>query len=88
MLCAEKLVSYSFVVGGGMIFCHVICFHVGSSWDPVGMELILLCAVAHPVETHVDGFGAFVLYLAVGKPDGSGVVNLHGGGRLGVAHLL
>ena len=71
-----------------MMFCHVIRLHVGLSWGPVDIELFLLCAVAHPVETHVDGFGAFVLDLAVGEPGGSGVVDLHGGGRLGVAKFL
>ena len=40
------------------------------------------------MEAHVDCIGTFVFNLAVGKYDSSGVVNLHGGGQLGVTKFL
>jgi hypothetical protein len=53
----------------------------------VHQELALACAVLEPMTAHVHGLGAFLLHRAVGKPFGGGIVNLHGGGWLWVAHL-
>lgn len=55
---------------------------VVSARAPIDGELALSGTVADPVKSHVDGFGPFLFDGVVGKADSSGVVNLHGSGRL------
>ena len=55
---------------------------------PINMELLLAYPVPDPMKAHVDGFGAAELHVAGGEADGGGVVDLDGGGRLGMAHFF
>ena len=54
---------------------------------PVQAELILLDAAAHPVETHVKGFGALLAHVAGEDAVGGRAVGLDWDGRLRVAHF-
>ena len=60
---------------------------VFSSLLPVQAELILLDAAAHPVETHIKGFGALPAHVAVENAVGGRAVSFDWGGRLRVAHF-
>ena len=52
----------------GVMFC-VIVGHIGYAWLPVDKELAAAGAVADPVETHVDGFGALMFDGVICKSD-------------------
>ena len=60
---------------------------VFSSLLQVQSELILLDAAAHPVETHVKGFGALPAHVAGEDSVGGRAVGFDQGGRLRVAHF-
>ena len=60
---------------------------VFSSLLPVQAELILFDAAAHPVETHVTGFGARPAHVAGEDVVGGCAVNFDWGERLRVAHF-
>ena len=62
----------------------VIVTQVATSWAPVNVEHALLGPVLDPVEVHVNGLGALLLHGAIGEAAGRSVVDLDGGGRLGV----
>jgi hypothetical protein len=53
-------------------------------WSIINPKLLLADATFEPMPSHVHGFGSILFYGAVGKTFGSGVVSLHGGGRLRV----
>jgi len=61
---------------------------VGVARAPVDKELELGGAVFDPMETHVDGLRALLFDGVIGKTARSGVVNLHGGAWLRVAHFF
>ncbi len=61
---------------------------VGGSRFPKDVELTLSYTILYPVETHVHGFGAFLLNFAVHDAVGGGIVDLDGGCRLGMSHFL
>ena len=54
------------------------------SWPPVDEELLLGNTVTNPVKAHVDGF---LFDANIGEANGCGIVNLDGGGWLGMAHF-
>ena len=54
---------------------------------PVQVELILFDSVAHPVELHVKGLGAFPEHVAGEEAVGGPAVGLDQGGRFRVAHI-
>ena len=54
---------------------------------PVQAELILLDAAAHPVETHVKGFGALLAHVDGEDTVGGRAVGFDRGVRLQVAHF-
>ena len=64
----------------GMIVAEVLLAR-----SPVDKKLSLSDAIANPVETHIHGFGAFLLDCVVGKSRRRGVVGLHGCGWLRVS---
>ena len=70
-----------------MVLGDIVSLVFGSR-SPVDDELLLADAIVDPVETHVDGLGAFLLDLAIGEADGCRVVGLDGGGRLWVPKFL
>jgi hypothetical protein len=51
---------------------------------PVDNKLLLLDAIADPIESHVNGLGATLFNSVVDNASGTGVVGLDGSGRLGV----
>ena len=55
---------------------------------PIYFELALSAYVTDPIETHIDGLGAFLFDGVRGESYGGGVVHLHFGGRMGMIHLL
>ena len=78
--------AHEAMVFGRMVFCEVIGKIVGT-FLPVDSELALANAVADPVKTHVDGFGAALFHCVVDDAFGAGVVGLDGSGALGPAHF-
>ena len=50
---------------------------------PIYFELALSSSVTDPIETHIDGLGAFLFDGVRGKSYGGGVVQLHFGGGWG-----
>ena len=44
------------------------------------MKLILVNAIAYPVETHVDSFGALLFDMIICNPYCGGVIHLNGSG--------
>ena len=60
---------------------------VFSSLLPVQAEMVLLDVAAHPVESHVKGFGALPAHVSVEDIIGDRVVCFDRGGRLRVAHF-
>ena len=58
------------VMSKRVMFC-VIVGQIGYAWLPVDEELATAGAVADPVETHVDGFGALMFDGVVCKSDSS-----------------
>ena len=55
---------------------------------PIYFELALSASVTDPIETHIDGLGAFLFDGVRGKSYGGGVVHLYFGGRLRMIHFL
>jgi hypothetical protein len=55
-----------------------------SSRLPVHNELVLLDAIADPVEPYVHGVGLALFECVVGNTKSGGVVSFDGGGWLGV----
>ena len=85
--CVEKVGSHEAVVGGRVVL-GVIVGKIGRPRPPVDEELSLASPVLDPIKAHVHGFGSFLLDGIVGKTFGGGVVDLHGGWRLWMAHFL
>ena len=74
------------VVLGREVLGEVIGKFFGSLL-PVQAELVLLDSAAHPVETHVKGFGALPAHVA-GEDSVEGcTVGFDWGGRLWLAHF-
>ena len=74
------------VVFGREVLGEVIG-NIFSSLLPVQAELVLLDAVAHPVETHVKIFGALPAHVASEDAVEGCAVSFDQGGRLQVAHF-
>ena len=85
LVSVDVMWAFEAVVGSGMVL-GVVVPQIDVTWSVVDKELLLGFTILDPVEAHVDGFGSFLFDGFVGKPDGGGVVNLDGGGRLGMAH--
>lgn len=73
-------------MGRRVMLGEVVGF-VESAFLPVYMELALANAIANPVESHVDGFGATLFDSVIGDADGGAIVGLDESGRLRMAHL-
>ena len=58
-----------------MMFREVISL-VENAFFPIDEELFLADAVAGPIKSHVDGFGAFLLNGVIGDAGGCAVVRL------------
>ena len=78
--------THALVMGWGMMLGDVVG-HVFGPGGPENGKLALADAIAEPVETHVDGFGAALFNCVVEDAFGTFIVRLDGGGRLGVAEL-
>ncbi len=72
------------VMNCGMMFCHVVAV-VLFAWGPVMSKLISKFSVAEPMVFHVHCFH-FLDNIVVDNAKCSGVVCLHWGWRLGMAH--
>ena len=75
------------MMGGWVVFCMIITSVVVDGF-PIYFELALSASVTDPIETHIDGLGAFLFDGVRGESYGSGVVHLHFGGRLGMIQFL
>jgi hypothetical protein len=67
-----------------MVFRKIIG-PVGGTTTPVDVKLTLADAITDPIETHIDGFGAFLFYRVVGDAGGCSVVSDEDRGRLRMA---
>ena len=83
----EKIGTHEAVVGGRVVL-GVVISKIGHPRLPVDKELPLVGPVLDPIKLHVDGLGSFLFDGVVCKTLSSGVVDLHGGGRLWMAHFL
>ncbi len=72
------------VMNCGMMFCHVVAV-VLFAWGPVVFKLSLVFSVTEPMVFHVHCF-QFLDNIVVDNAECSGVVPLHWGPRLGMAH--
>jgi hypothetical protein len=68
----------------GMMFCHVVAV-VLFTWGPVVSKLSLTFSVMEPMVFHVHCF-QFLDNIVVDNAECSGVVCLHWGWKLGMAH--
>ena len=48
---------------------------IGNTAAPINVELTLANAIANPIETHVNSFGAFLFDRVVGDAGGGSVVS-------------
>ena len=55
VLHVKVLGAHALVMGCGMMFCEVVCKFF-TSRSPKDMKMVLVNAIAYPVETHVNGF--------------------------------
>ena len=55
---------------------------------PIYFELALSTSVTDPIETRINGLGAFLFDGLRSESYGSGVVHLHFGGKLRMIHFL
>ena len=67
------------------MFCDVVGAFVVVTLGPVYRKLVLVYAVTNPMESYIDGVGAFVADASVGKPNHCSVVSFEGCGCLGVS---
>ena len=58
---------------------------VAFAFAPEDFELILADTITHPVESHVNGLGAFLFHCVIDDSFGTGIVCLDGGGWLRMA---
>ena len=87
VLHVKVLGAHALVIGCGMMFCEIVC-KIFTTRSPEDMKLILVNAIAYPVETHVDSFGALLFDMIVCNPCCSGVIHLNGSGGLRVPHFF
>ena len=66
-----------------MMFCMIITSVVVAGF-PIYFELALSTSVTDPIETHIDGLGAFLFDGVRGEYYGGGVVQMYFCGRLGM----
>ncbi len=71
----------------GRMMLGMVIGQVRGPGTPIDDEVFLPGSAFHPIEAHVDGFGALLFHGVVGKTNGSGVVYLDGRGRLWMAHF-
>lgn len=69
-----------------MVFRPIVC-KVEFSRSPIESKLLLAFSVTEPVESHVDGFGSFRLYLSIDDSISHCIVSLYRRRRLFVSHF-
>ena len=55
---------------------------------PIYFELALSTSVTYPIETHINGLGAFLFDGVRGESYGGVVFQFHVGGRMGMIHFF
>ena len=71
----------------GVVFREVVG-QVFRAWCPINVKLFLVDTILQPVEAHVNRLRLTLLDLLVGETDCCGVIELDGGGGLGMAHFV
>jgi len=69
----------------------VLCVVVGKIANvrlPLDDELAILDAILEPIETHVNGFGAFLFNRSIEDATGNTIVSCDDSGRLGPFHFM
>ena len=61
------------MLDGVQVFCKVVC-NVIRRFNVRYDELTLTYAIPHPVETHINCFGAFLFYRICSDADSTGIV--------------
>lgn len=69
-----------------MMLGEVVC-EIVAARRPENVELALLCAILHPIETHIHSAGALLFDGSIEDAIGGGIVDLHWSGRLRVSHF-
>ena len=64
-----------------MVFGEIVS-QVDATTTPINEKLTLTNAIANPIKTHVDGFGAALFDGVVGEVTGGAVICLNGCGGL------
>jgi hypothetical protein len=78
--------AHEAMMGRGVMFGEIVGEVVGA-FAPVDEKLTLLYAVADPIKSHVDCFGAALFDCVVGNTSCADIVCLNGRGRLWVSHV-
>ena len=78
--------SHELVVSRQVVFAEVVSMVLGTRL-PKDVEVPLFDAIAHPVETHVHGFGPPLADGIVQDAFGACIVHLDGGCGLGMAEF-
>jgi hypothetical protein len=57
-----------------MMLCEIVP-HIGVTWRPPNIELVLFYPVFDPVESHIHCFGAFLVYCVIDNAICGGVLS-------------
>ena len=87
VLHVKVLGAHALVMGCGVMFCEVVR-KVFTTRSPKDMKLVLVNAIAYPVEAHVNGFGALLFDVVVCNPCCCGVIYLNWSGGLRMSHFF
>jgi hypothetical protein len=69
-----------------MMLCKIVPQVLGGR-SPTFIELLLLCAVAHPIEPHIYCFATLLFACSAYDTVRGCVVSMYGSGRLWVTHF-
>jgi len=75
-------------MGGPTCFERVAVGKIANARLPLDDELAVLDVILEPIETHVNGFGAFLFDSSIEDAAGDTVVSCDDSGRLGPSHFM
>jgi len=75
-------------VNGRSKVLRVVVGKIANAGLPLDDELAIVDAILEPIETHVNGFGAFLFNSSIEDATGNTVVSCDDSGRLGPSHFM
>jgi hypothetical protein len=78
---------HGLMMSGQKMFGKIVSKIVGT-WCPKNVKMTLLLPISYPVVSHVDGVRLLLLDVIVCNRTGHGVISLHGGCWLRIAHFM